>query len=70
MKLLIRRALFFVLLSGGIAAVVYGAGHHAAVVEEKREVEREILIPLAGFGPARGLACPAPRPQRRDAARQ
>jgi len=58
MKLLIRRALFFLLLSGGVAAVVYGARYHAAVVEEKREVEREILIPLAGFAPGTGFGMP------------
>jgi hypothetical protein len=51
----IRPVLFLLLLSGGIAAVVYGAHYHTAVVGEEREVEREILIPLAGFAPGAGF---------------
>jgi hypothetical protein len=38
--------------------VVYGACYHAAVVGEEREVEREILIPLAGFAPGTGFGMP------------
>jgi hypothetical protein len=58
MSFLLRGALFFLLLGAGIAAVVYGARFHAATVSQQQEVERDILIPLAGFAPDAGFGMP------------